>query len=119
MLTARILPDRVWRITGVILALLFLAGLLSLGTTTVATAANTGCTAPADTADCPDVPADGISYDNTVVKTVNVTGDTVGGTTSVTPNGTVGILLRESGVNQADNDVQLNLTVRTGFDPDG
>lgn len=119
MLTARILPDRVWRIAGVILALLFLAGLLSLGTTTVATAANTGCTAPADTADCPDVPADGISYDNTVVKTVNVTGDTVGGTTSVTPSGTVGILLRESGVNQADNDVQLNLTVRTGFDPDG
>ncbi len=108
MLTARILLDRAWKAALAALWALTLAVPLSLGAVTVANAANENCVAPAATADCPDVPAGGISYDKTDVKTINVIDGTLG-TQAVTPNA-VGILLREAGVSSNTNDIDLTLS---------
>src|SRR5690606_36320195 len=81
------------------LSVLALAVPFMLGGGEVALAANTGCSVSGATANCGDVPSDGISYQNSV-DTVTVGNGTSGSAT--VGAGTIGIRLSETGV---DSDV--------------
>lgn len=120
MLTARILLDRVWKTALTTLALLSVAALLSIGTTTVASAANTGCVVAAGTASCTDVPTDGIDYTNHPTVVEVETGNGTPGTTTV-DSGVIGINLKKSGVNTSDSatgtDYQNVVTIDVDPDP--
>ncbi|RYE48939.1 MAG: autotransporter outer membrane beta-barrel domain-containing protein [Hyphomicrobiales bacterium] len=112
MLTARILLGQGWRIAQLLLAPLVLAALLSIGTATVATAANTNCVVTANVADCPDVPSDGISYvDHPTVNTVNTLNGTAGSTT--VNSGTIGINLKKTGVDSTYTGTEVAYEVIT------
>ncbi len=121
MLTARILFGRVWKTALTALALFSLAALLSVGTTAVATAANTGCLVATGTASCTDVPADGIDYTNHPTVVEVETGNGTPGTTTVN-SGVIGITLKKSGVNTSDSatgtDYQNVVTIDINPDPD-
>ncbi|MGN6489468.1 MAG: hypothetical protein ACTHLT_16840 [Devosia sp.] len=73
-------------------------------------APNAGCLVNGTTANCVDVPTDGINYSGGV-DTVN-TGNGTPGTTTVTP-GTIGLSLTQSGVNSSDTDTRTTYTVIT------
>ncbi|WP_055048792.1 autotransporter outer membrane beta-barrel domain-containing protein [Devosia sp. A16] len=112
--------DRVWKTALTVLALFSLAALLSVGTTAVATAANTGCLVAAGTASCTDVPADGIDYTNDPTVVEVETGNGTPGTTTVN-SGVIGINLKKSGVNTSDSatgtDYQNVVTIDINPDP--
>jgi len=116
MLTARILFDRIRGTAQVVLLALVLATPLSIAGVTAAAAANTNCVVNGTTADCPDVPTDGISY-TSGVKTVNV-GDGVSGSTAVVPAGTIGINLRETGVDRNDPAIVISYDNVIQYDVD-